>query len=225
MRNILYTLVVMAFANSVYGQVDATTGLMPSINLSKRVSNVWSLRVSNQMRIQSLDFGEDQTWQPAWVLNDLTLSAARRINTDFSLNTAYLLRYRNEQVIHRVAQQLNYFQRFDDHRVGHRLGVDFTMAPDRDHTYRMRYRTVYERSISGDKIDRHEFYIKFGQEILAIHQQGETSLELRLLPNIGYEISRLSKIELGVDLRFGDILLDQLQQRHWLVVNWFYVLT
>ena len=83
---------------------------------------------------------------------------------------------------------------------------------------------MYEKSVSGDRIDSREFYMKMGQEILIIQDRSDQALEFRLLPNIGYEISAANKIELGVDLRLGDLFSDSFNQSYLLVVNWFYIL-
>jgi hypothetical protein len=187
-------------------QHSLSGGFLPKINLSAKVSKKIKLVYSTESRQQFYQSEEVQQFQYKNALTDFTALVSTKIQANQSINTGYMIRFRDGEVFHRFIQQYNLVQYFDFLRMGHRLATDQTFSSDSDAKYRIRYRITIEKSLSGDEVDPREFYIKLGNEYLWEVTRSQSELEIRLLPMLGFEISKRNRIETGIDYRLSEIL-------------------
>lgn len=195
---------------------------MPRINLSGKLSSDQSLKGSIESRQGFYDSSEEVQWQHRNILTDYSLFFSNKLGAGISLNIGYMLRSRGDSWFHRASQHFNLVQRLDRGRIGHRIASDQTFVKGDTPVFRLRYRAVLEQSLSGARIDDGELYYKLGSEVLYALEAGEGTLEWRLVPQLGYELSATSKLELGWDARFSSPFDSSRKVSHWLRTSWFY---
>lgn len=52
-------------------------------------------------------------------------------------------------------------------------------------------------------------------------QEGETDLEIRITPHLGYSFNKRNKIEFGIDYRFNEFVRSVSDHDIWLNVIWY----
>ena len=182
-------------------QHNLTGGMLPKINFSEKISEKVKLVQSIESRQHFFSSEADDGLQYDYILTDVTSLASFKIQTNQSVNAGYMIRFRGGQIFHRLIQQYNLVHFADFFRVGHRLATDQTFSAERETQYRIRYRFTIERSLSGAKVDPGEFYVKVGNEYLWETSMSDRDFEIRLVPVLGLEISKKSKVEAGLDYR------------------------
>lgn len=99
--------------------------------------------------------------------------------------------------------------------MAHRFALDQTESQNAPTKFRIRYRATLELPLSGTSIDPKEWYLKINNEYLNSFQNKEQSLEMRVVPLVGYKFSEKSKLETGVDYRRNDFLSDDPHPTYW----------
>ncbi len=211
----------LIFNFSCIGQSDYAIGLIPAMNLSKKIDASTRLKASLQTRQEFFDSSQEPTFQHKNVLTDMSLFYSRRFKADYSLNLGYQIRFRNGSIFQRISQHLNFVQSVYKARIGHRLGFDQTFVKGGEPVFRGRYRIVLEKPLSGEQVDPEEFYFKIGTEIVAAFTKTSEDFEWRLIPQLGYEFNANNKIELGIDSRFKSIFTNDYNRVYWLTLSWF----
>jgi len=196
-------------------QTDVSFGILPRIIISKKVDKVHGIKFTSETRQGLYHNINTPAFKSSNLLSDFALYYSNRLDPDYSANFGYLIRYSEGDILHRFIQQFNFIQRIESARLGHRIGIDQSFATNHSAVYRIRYRTVYEKSFSGERIDSKEFYYKFGAELLYSASTGPNRLEFRLLPMVGYELAINRKIEFGIDARAKALFSDDAASQHW----------
>lgn len=211
---LVFLLLLASGANS---QETTLWGLMPSVNISKKLPNDWSLqaKVESRLKIYQEDAGLSH------LNTDISLLAGRKISLRATVTAGYLARIVADGVSHRLIQQLSYVQRFPGFSLSHRLAFDQTFQKSDKTAYRFRYRFSGEKALQGQSVDPGEYYIKMSNEYLYSVQGVENDLEIRLAGVAGYAISKRTKLELGPEYRLDSFIHSASRQRIWLVINLF----
>ncbi len=210
-----------------YGQAQSSyqTGLLPALNVNTKLNRGWSInfKFESRQQLQRGIFGEEHDQDYEYVLSDLALVAGKKIGFDQSLAGGYLMRFRGQDMIHRLIQQFTIVRRYSSFRLAHRIAADQTMSAGASMTLRLRYRLSTEWPLKGQSVDPREFYIKANHEYLNVLQGEDYDLEIRFVPLLGYKFTDSNKTELGVDYRLDSFLQDHPRQRFWLRLIWYRV--
>ncbi|NJN49918.1 MAG: DUF2490 domain-containing protein [Polaribacter sp.] len=143
--------------------------------------------------IESRETIYDDNFQFTHDLVDLSSIISFKAGYNQSINLGYILRFRGDRVIHRTFQHYNIVQTLNAAKLAHRFALEQFFENNRSLTHRTRYRINFEKSLNGERIDAKEFYIKIGNEYL---YDFNDDLEIRLTPFIGFQISKMSKLNL-----------------------------
>lgn len=221
-------LLILGMLIGAIAQAQSTyqTGLLPSINLNKKLAHDWRLNCKIESR-QALSEGrlsEKKDLAYNYILTDLALIAAKKVGLNNRLAGGYLSRFRNGALIHRLIQQFTLVKRGSGYRLAQRIAADQTFAQNRAISFRFRYRFTIELPLNGQSVNPTEFYLKINHEYLNALQGGNYDLETRLVPLIGYVFTDNNKIECGLDYRLSDFISAPPQHRLWLSLNWYYAL-
>ncbi|MDC8004081.1 DUF2490 domain-containing protein [Aureisphaera galaxeae] len=198
-------------------------GLLPSVNINKKLPNDWKLnaKVESRQELKSGFFGESNDFQYEYLQTDISGIAAKKIAVDKSLAGGYLIRLREKEVLHRFIQQFIIVKGYHGLRLAHRFATDETFQKDGDTEVRLRYRLSSLIPLSGQSVDPKEFYVKVNHEYLNAWEGKDHDLEVRLVPHIGYNISESSKLELGLDYRLDSFIDSSPRHRFWTAINWY----
>ncbi|TPN85119.1 DUF2490 domain-containing protein [Aquimarina algicola] len=203
-------------------QTEFSSGLLPEITFSTKISDRFKLIHAVESRQIITDNTKENSFNYDYILTDFTTLLSTKVGASGVLNLGYLFRVEEDQIIHRSIQQYNIVQLLRRGRIGHRVATDQTFTNNEAPEFRLRYRITLEKPLTGDEIDPKEFYIKLGNEYLTSFQQDETDLEIRILPFLGYEINKKSKIEIGPDYRISGFSESGSSHKLWLSIGWFY---
>jgi len=198
-------------------------GLLPTLNVNKKFKNRWKVNLKLESR-QILKEGiiqEKNNFDYQYALTDIALVASKKIGLNNAFAFGYLIRFREERVIHRSIQQFSLVKKYANFRMAHRFASDQSFEKNEDAQYRLRYRMAFEFPLNGQAIDTKEFYLKINNEYLNIFQNKNHDLEVRLVPLLGYVITDSNKIELGLDQRVNSFLDGDGRFRFWIKINWF----
>lgn len=198
-------------------------GVLPAINVNKGIERDWSLNFkweSRQSKVKD-DLSNESDENFKYVLSDLSLILSRKVGLNNSLAGGYLIRIRNNKIIHRAIQQFTVVQNYNSFRLAHRFSTDQTFDAHDQNEYRFRYRITPEFPLNGEAVDPGEFYIKVNNEYLNSFQGKEYDLELRLVPLLGYQFTDTNKLEFGLDYRINSFLNNATNQNLWITLNWF----
>lgn len=209
--------------NKVTAQSTYQLGVIPSINLNKKLKNDWSLNFKTESRLllRKGEFNGEDDKDFEYVLTDLSLIAAKKVGLNSRIAGGYLARFRNNEIIHRIIQQYSIVQKLTNFRLAHRFASDQTFSLNESPEFRFRYRLTSEIPLNGQSVDPNEFYLKISNELLNNFQNSEYDLEIRIVPLIGYDITDDNKIEFGLDYRVNSFLNNNTNHRFGLSINWF----
>lgn len=224
MKKLLLALFSVAcWASWCTAQSSYRYGLMPTINLNTKVSKAWKLNFSTQSRINSPFFEDDAPFEVDYTLTDFSVLASKNIGLSSKLAAGYLVRLRSDgRINHRLIQQLAFVSTLDKINLVHRFSMDQTFGDSDAVEIRMRYRIGTQIALRGDRLDAKEVYFKITNEYLNSFESGEYDLEIRVVPLIGFAITRTSKLEFGLDYRFDSFISESFRESYWTRLNWFY---
>ena len=205
------------------GQSNYQLGLLPSFNINKSSSNdfEFNLKIESRQQLESGVLGESTKSGYDYILTDYTLVASKDVGLINTIAAGYMLRFRNNELVHRFIQQFINVKRLNALKLAHRISTDQTITPDEPTSYRLRYRLTTEIPLNGISADVGEFYLKINNEYLNEFEDGDYDLEIRLIPFLGYKFTDSNKVELGVDYRLNSFLKDGTSNRFWLGMNWY----
>lgn len=204
-------------------QADYQSGLLPSLNFNKNITEVWQLNfeIESRQQLSAGLFEEETALNYEYILTDLTTIAARKVGANGGIGVGYLFRINGDRIIQRSLQQYTYTKRLQGIRLGHRLRIDQTFEKSQNPVFRARYRFGSEISLNGQEVDPKEWYLKVNNEYLGIFETGENDLEIRLVPVLGYVFTDANKMEVGLDYRVSNFIADVSSHRFWLALNWY----
>lgn len=213
----------MGFFLSGYSQSNFQSGLLPSINLNKKLENDWSLnfKIESRQILKEGIIGDDNPIQYDYELTDLSIVSAKKIAINQTIAAGYLIRLRDQKPTHRFIQQYVITSNYSGFRLSHRFVADETFDEGEAMELRLRYRISSLFPLNGQSIDPKEFYIKINHEYVNAFQNSDYNLEIRLIPFLGYVVNDDSKFEFGLDYRINSFLENQTSNRYWLSLNWF----
>ena len=198
-------------------------GLMPQVNVNLPLAEGWRLNTKLEVRPAITQGEVGGTREPfAFSLADVSALAATRLSAGQKLAVGYLLRYTPNGWLHRSMQQFSAVTPLSGLRLAHRVAADQTFGVGRPGIYRGRYRLSAEIPLNGTRADSGEPYVKIQQENLLILQDGAWDGEVRLVPVLGYHATEASRLELGLDWRYGQWLQSEGRYTWFLTVGWFW---
>ncbi len=222
----LFALFIFILAPALcIGQSSYQLGILPSINLNKKLPNDWKLNFKTESR-QELKrgyFKSSSDFSYQYVLTDFSFITAKKIGVNKLLAIGYLLKVTENEVINGFIQQCIITKKYSGFKLAHRFSADQTFAKEEDTEYRFRYRLSSAFSLNGQSIDPKELYFKFNNEYLHSWQNTDYDLEIRIVPHLGYKFTESKKLEIGLDYRLDSFLKDSSRNRFWLAINWYYV--
>ena len=201
MRILSTFLFIVIFSSVSTAQWNQEVGTIPKVNIGYKLPNQMSLNFSAETRHILFESIYDQFQLFSFERAEFSGFFSYKIDLGIKASIGYHLLARNNSMGHRTIQQVSIVQNLNASRLGHRLALEENFNEGRISSVRSRYRIVWERALSGDRIDFREFYIKLGNEYLLLFDEGIDDLEIRLLPVLGYELNRRMKIEFGPDIR------------------------
>ncbi len=213
-------MLLLALCPSALWSQRVESGLLPSLNINKKLPSDWSLNLRLESR-QQLSDSEDPDAGYAYLLTDMALAGAKKISANTTLAGGYLIRIRPGANANRFFQQITWVRRYPGLALGHRISTDQTLASGEATVWRLRYRLASEIPLSGQSLDAGEFFLRLGNEYLNALEAGQYELELRGLVFPGYAVGSNSKLELGLDYRLGDLLSGKPENTFWIGLNYF----
>jgi len=211
----LFFILLFHLNNSAQGTVEF--GLLPSLNINKRLPKDWSLNFKTESR-QSLikeDFNYD------YLLTDISLAASKKIGINTAIAMGYLMRIDDKGVKNRTIQQITFVKRYTNFSLSHRLLADQTFKKDDNTEVRFRYRISSEIPLQGKSLDPKEFFIKLSNEYLNSLHERSYDMEIRGAAFIGYVISPTNKLEFGFDYRIDSFINGDPGNRLWIGLNFY----
>jgi hypothetical protein len=201
---------------SVYCQNNIDAGFLPKVILSKKINHITKWVNS----LESRTFFYDDSYHLKYSLVDISSILSLKTNFNQSFNFGYILRFRDSETIHRTFQHYNFVHQFSYLKMGHRFAFEQFYQVKKNTFFRTRYRISLEKSLSGENVDKNEFYLKIGNEYLYDFNE----IEIRLTPYLGYKLSDEDKVEFGVDYRLSEIENNLPNHDLWFRVTWYYTL-
>ncbi|MPL97698.1 hypothetical protein SDC9_43891 [bioreactor metagenome] len=212
----------MLSAMSVYcnAQSSFQYGIIPSINIIKKFPKNWSANFKAESR-QSI---YNQKLKYDYLLTDFSLVVTKRIAANTTVGGGYLLRAEDGEFENRTIQQISFSKKYSGFRMAHRVMTDQTFAKNSKPELRLRYRISSEIPLEGQSLDVKEFYLKINNEYLNSWQGDEYDLEIRGVALLGYSVSTVNDLEIGVDYRLDSFIDGDPRNRIWLSINFFHSL-
>jgi len=215
-------LIFMLSAMSVYcnAQSSFQYGIIPSINIIKKFPKNWSANFKAESR-QSI---YNQKLKYDYLLTDFSLVVTKRIAANTTVGGGYLLRAEDGEFENRTIQQISFSKKYSGFRMAHRVMTDQTFAKNSKPELRLRYRISSEIPLEGQSLDVKEFYLKINNEYLNSWQGHEYDLEIRGVALLGYSVSSVNDLEIGIDYRLDSFIDGDPRNRIWLSINFFHSL-
>jgi hypothetical protein len=208
---------------TVSAQSTFQLGGLPSLNVNKKLKNDWSVnsKIESRLLFQRGDLQGEVDKNFKYVLTDISLFGAKKIGLGSRIALGYLIRFEEKEVYHRFVQQFVLVQKLSGSRLAHRLLCDQTFSASEAPEFRLRYRLTSELPLNGESVDPGEFYMKINNEYVNSIQAMKYDLEIRLVPLLGYDISKRLKIETGLDYRVNGFLKGSTRHSYWMNLNFF----
>lgn len=213
--------------NAGFTQSNYSVGFLPSININKGLEKDWKLNFKTESRhvVKSGVFSEKSNSKYDYALTDFSIISSKKIGINKAIAFGYLLRIRDRSTFeNRMIQQFTATKNYSTFRLAHRIVTDQTFSKNEPTDFRLRYRLSIEIPLNGQSLDPKEFYYKLNHEYLNSLQGKVYDLEIRIVNFIGYEFSRKSKLEWGLDYRASSFINDNFSNRFWIAINWYWSL-
>lgn len=222
MRVVFIIAILTTLASALVAQSSYRQGLLPSVNLNKKLPNNWKVNFKLESRqiFRQRDFGDTAQSGFTHDRTDISILTSRKVGLNNTAAAGYLIRFRDEGTAHRLIQRFTVNQRFIGFRLAHRLGADQTWA-DQTSIWRLRYRVSGELPLNGQTVDAREPYLKFNNEYLNVFDAGKYDLEIRVVPGIGYAFTDGNKLEVGLDYRVDSFLEGPTETDYWFNMSWY----
>jgi len=219
---LIFGILLLPFS-AVWSQGVYSAGVLPQINLNISLPKDWRLNAKAESRQLFSEGQFEQNFKTAYRydLTDIILIASKKTGVNNSLGAGYMIRFRNNEVVHRFIQQYSIVKKYDQFRLGHRISTDQTIRNNNPVQVRLRYRTGVERALNGKDVDPEEFYFKLNNEYLFSIEGREADLELRLIPALGYAFNDNNKLEFGIDYRVNEFISGASRNQFWMYLGWF----
>lgn len=213
----------MLFAPALYAQSVYEAGILPSLNLNKKLAHNWSVNAKAESRqvFRQGELNGNSIQEYNYLLSDFSLIAAKKVGLNAKIGGGYLLRFEEGESYHRFIQQFTVVQKLYGFRLAHRFSSDQTFSDIEEPEFRLRYRITSEIPLNGESVDPREFYLKINNEYLNSLQATEYDLEIRVVPLLGYDITEKYKIETGLDYRLSSFLSTTTEHSYWWALNIF----
>lgn len=220
MKKSLLIFILSAMSVFCNAQSSFQYGIIPSINIIKKFPKNWSANFKAESR-QSI---YNQELKYDYLLTDFSLVVTKRIAPNTSVGGGYLLRAEDGEFEHRAIQQISFSKKYSGFRMAHRVMTDQTFAKNSKPELRLRYRISSEIPLEGQSLDVKEFYLKINNEYLNSWQGHEYDLEIRGVALLGYSVSSVNDLEIGIDYRLDSFIDGDPRNRIWLSINFFHSL-
>lgn len=216
-------IIFLVLLGKTNGQNSYQIGGLPSVNVNYKLKNDYSLnsKIESRKLIQKVDFNGVTLKKNDYLLTDISVLFAKKINLNKRVSAGYLLRVDDKELYHRFIQQFVILQKTTHFRFSHRFLVDETLSKVEALEIRIRYRISSEIPLNGNSIDTKEFYLKINNEYLNSFQDNKHDLEVRFVPLIGLDLNKNFKIETGLDYRINSFLKDKTNHNTWLCLSIF----
>lgn len=178
-----------------WGQMEAAeTAWGGMITLSDRwdLQRDWSVAGATEARL-----GDDL--KP--VLIDFTAIGERKIGATQRIGGGYLVRFSENEVMHRLVQQVVGSGSVRSWQVGYRARLDQNWVLQERGVYRGRVRLTGLRALQGQQLDGGEWYVKMGTEAMQWRFSDRWVTEGRGRIGLGFRSRAQSTLEIALDYR------------------------
>ena len=204
-------LFLTCFSIQVLGQTSV--GFLPAVNVNKSLQNGYSINFKNEYRFSEVDGNTHLQ------LSDYSLLVGKKIGVNHHLSIGLLSRFEYKNVIPRSIIQYTYLQKLTRFKIAYRLVSDQTFEETNSTLFRYRFRVMTEIPLSGQELNKNEFYLKLGNEYLNGWQSKIYSFEVRGISSLGYEFNPKNKVEIGMDYRYR--ATPSKRSNAWLNFCWY----
>ena len=220
-RSLIFFSVLLLRTDKVLSQSTYQWGILPSLNLNSNLKKDWSLNTKLESRqiFQSGEVNGAVEGNYKYVQTDLSLIVAKKVGLNSRVGGGYLVRLKEGELFHRFIQQYNVVQKLSGFRLAHRFVTDQTFSAIEKPEFRVRYRISSEIPLNGESVDPGEWYLKLNNEYLYNTQASESDLEIRVVPLLGYDISKILNWETGLDYRASSVFKTNKQHSYWITIN------
>ena len=197
--------VFLVIGSSLHSQENLTAYWQPSIALNYKVTKTYAHHFSVQNRNYVFD---DEVVELSVRQLDVTHFSSLKLQDNQSVALGMLYRFRetfdggsNEL---RLTQQYNITSRPFVVRYGQRFRAEQRITRTKT-THRFRYRLSLDFPLIGQKLDIGEPYLVTNAEsLLSVAQGSQPQYDARLTVNLGWKLSKNTKVQLGMEYRSED---------------------
>ena len=199
-------------------------GIFPELGVNVPLSS--KLKFTAKIESQNGLFRNDATHNKDWSYyhnqTDLQSFLEFKLTTRIKTAIGYQYRIADGDNSHRSIQQLTWLNQFRIFRLGSRLRADQKFSPSISPEYRLRYRASTDIPLQGDKLDDGEKYFLLSNEVIYALQEGESSIENRVVVGMGHFFNRTKKLELSFDYRTDPYFPDIDRHRLWCKISFYW---
>lgn len=198
-------------------------GFFPEASLSYKISEDYSIthKIESQHGLfDSNRLNDELEYEHS--LTDLQSFIGRRLTPFVKVSLGYQYRLQEGENTHRPIQQISILQRESSYRIAHRVRIDQTFFKNAPLLFRARYRIKGQVPLQGLRLDPGENYLVFSNELIYMVQSNEDDLENRLTGAYGFYFDDKNKLEIGLDYRTDDYLVDdRFRHRLWFKFGYY----
>lgn len=223
MRNIFFLTLVFCSV-VIHAQNERFIfGFFPEASLSYKISEDYSIthKIESQHGMfDSNRLNDELEYEHS--LTDLQSFIGRRLTPFVKVSLGYQYRLQEGENTHRPIQQISILQRESSYRIAHRVRIDQTFFKNAPLLFRARYRIKGQVPLQGLRLDPGENYLVFSNELIYMVQSNEDDLENRLTGAYGFYFNDKNKLEIGLDYRTDDYLVDdRFRHRLWFKFGYY----
>lgn len=207
----------------LHGQSSYKAGLVPKINYNISISNIYSINLKAEPRLQIAqgNFSGDSHPNFKYSQSEFSLGISRKTGLNNKIAAGYLSKIKSNNLSHRLFQQFTMISQLSNLRLAHRIASDQSFSKNTFPELRLRYRITSEFPLNGETVDPGESYLKVNNEYLNSFQGINYDLEIRLSPVFGYVFTDKNKLEYGLDYRISSFLKNDSSHSLWIRLNWY----
>ena len=196
-------------------------GILPSINLMKKLVNNWDAQFNTEFRqgfVQNF-LSEKSTFRYEYIHTDFTfiLNKSNEKNI-FSYGLGYVLRSEaSTSEMHRFLIQIKNRSNLNNTEISYRIRIDASFQNNYSPIYRVRSKFKVSLPINNSCLS-----FNLGNEFVNIFSGTSYDLEIRTLPSLTVKLNQNKKLNFGLDYRTRSFLDNpNFEGNYWITMKYF----
>lgn len=197
-------------------QASISAGVMPTANISYNIAKGYKVShgFETRQRFYHNPVLGNGTFKHSNILTEYSTTLSKGVNASDRIGVGYIVRVMDMDYYHRFEQDFTHSHVGTIGKWSHRIRTDQMFSKHDNIMFRLRYRVSYQKELGSSSTS--STFFKVNNEYNAMfHTHKRNDLEIRLVPALGFALTKKSILEVGIDSRISRMFEQDLSLILW----------